>query len=148
VRDLVIGVFATYEDATQAVQGLEAAGIIGDEVELITDVDEDAEIPHPAPETSTEARESNVNRIARLFGKDGGRKPGEVAAAAGETPEYLGDEEFYATHVRQGGAVVIVRPSSEVSAARATAILRSHDARFPGEKQQRRGPGTGKSGTS
>jgi hypothetical protein len=52
----------------------------------------------------------------------------------GEQPDYIGEQEFYASHVKQGGAVMIVRTSAEQPASRAAGIMHDHGARTPGNK--------------
>ena len=54
----------------------------------------------------------------------------DVRDISGDQPEYIGEQEFYANHVKQGGAVLIVHPTSEQSANRAAEILRAQ-ARGP-----------------
>jgi hypothetical protein len=49
-------------------------------------------------------------------------------------PDYIGEQEFYASHVKQGGAVVIVRATTEQAANQAAAILQERGARNPGSK--------------
>ena len=73
-------------------------------------------------------------RIARLLGKGGPLQNSEVRDISGEQPNYIGEQEFYANHLEQGGAVMIVRTATEQSSSRAAAILRDHGARTPGSK--------------
>jgi hypothetical protein len=43
---MVIGMFGRYADAEAAVLDLESAGIVGEQVEVISDIDEDARPSH------------------------------------------------------------------------------------------------------
>jgi hypothetical protein len=57
-----------------------------------------------------------------------------VRDVSGEQPNYIGEQEFYANHLKQGGPVMIVRTPSEQSATRAAAIMHDHDGHTPGAK--------------
>jgi hypothetical protein len=127
---IVAGIFGTYSDAEAAVQDLELAGIVGEQVEVISDIDEDARTVNTEGEPSTKPRESHTGRLARLFGG-----AADVRDVPGEQPNYIGEQEFYANHIKQGGAVMIVRTSAEQAANRAAAILRDHGAHTPGSKE-------------
>jgi hypothetical protein len=59
----------------------------------------------------------------------------EVLDESGEQPNYIGEQEFYASHVKQGGAVMVVRTPEQESASRAARILRDHHAHLPGSKE-------------
>jgi hypothetical protein len=131
---VIVGILDSYADAEAAVQDLELAGIMGEQVEVISDIDEDARTANTPGEPSTQSPASQRNWIARLFGTGGPLEKPEVRDLSGEQPNYIGDQEFYANHVKQGGAVMIVRTSTEQSASRAAAILRDHGARTPGRK--------------
>lgn len=131
---VVVGMFGRYEDAEDAVLDLESAGISGEEVEVISDIDQDARTANTEGEPSSKPQESPHSRIARLFGAGGPLEKPRVRDLSGEQPNYIGEQEFYANHVKQGGAVMIVRTSAEQSASRAAAILHDHDARTPGRK--------------
>jgi hypothetical protein len=131
---VIVGILDSYADAEAAVQDLELAGIMGEQVEVISDIDEDARTANTPGEPSTQSPPSQQNWIARLFGAGGPLEKPEVRDLSGEQPSYIGDQEFYANHVKQGGAVMIVRTSTEQSASRAAAILRDHGARTPGSK--------------
>jgi hypothetical protein len=130
---MVIGMFGKYADAEAAVLDLESAGIVGEQVEVISDIDEDARTANTPGEPSTKPREPR-GAIARLFGAGGPLAEPEVRDVSGEQPNYIGEQEFYANHLKQGGAVMIVRTSSEPSATRAAAIMQSHDGHTPGAK--------------
>ena len=134
MRYVIVGILDTYADAEAAVEDLEQAGIMGGQVEVISDIDEDARTADTPGEPSTKPHAATGNWIARLFGAGGPLAKPEVRDLSGEQPNYIGDQEFYATHVKQGGAVMIVRTSTEESASRAAAILRDHGARTPGSK--------------
>ncbi len=130
----VVGIFARYADAEAAVLDLEQAGIVGGQVEVISDIDDDARTADTAGEPSTKPREPHQSRIARLFGAGGPLARPEVRDSSGEQPNYIGDQEFYASHVKEGGAVMIVHTPVEQAANRAVEILRDHGARTPGSK--------------
>lgn len=108
--------------------------IMGEQVEVISDIDEDARTANTAGEPSTQSSPSQHNWIARLFGAVGPLEKPEVRDLSGEQPNYIGDQEFYANHIKQGDAVMVIRTSTEQSARRAAAILRDHGARTPGSK--------------
>jgi hypothetical protein len=131
---MVVGMFGSYADAEAAVLDLESAGIVGQQVEVISDIDEDVRTADTPGEPSTKAHEPRHNPIARLFGAGGPLETREVRDVPGEQPNYIGDQEFYATHLKQGGAVMIVRTPAEQPANRAAAILLDHGARTPGGK--------------
>jgi hypothetical protein len=131
---VIVGIFKTYADAEAAVRDLELAGIVGEQVEVISDIDEDVRTANTPGEPSTKPQEPHHSRIARLFGAGGPLASREVRDISGEQPDYIGEQEFYANHVKQGGAVMIVRPSSEPLANRAAEILHQNGARTPGQK--------------
>jgi hypothetical protein len=134
MKYMVVGMFGSYADAEAAVGDLELAGIVGEQVEVISDIDQDARTANTQGEPSTKPHESHHSLIARLFGASGPLEGPEVRDLSGEQPNYIGEQEFYATHIKQGGAVMIVRASAEQSASRAAAILNEHGARTPGGK--------------
>jgi hypothetical protein len=131
---IVVGIIKSYGDAEGAVRDLELAGIVGQQVEVISDIDQDPRTANTPDEPSTKPRESHHSRIARLFGAGGPLEEPEVRDLPGELPNYIGRQEFYASHIKQGGAVVIVRTSAEQPARRAAEILHGHGARTPGQK--------------
>jgi hypothetical protein len=131
---VVVGIFEKYAHAEAAVQDLELAGIEGEQVEVISDLDEDTRTVNTAGEPSTELHEPHHSRIARLFGAGGPLEKREVRDVSGEQPNYIGEQEFYANHIKQGGAVIIARTTTEQVASRAAAILHDHGARTPGRK--------------
>jgi len=130
----IVGILKSYSEAEAAVQDLEVAGITASEVEVISEIDEDARTANTPGEPSTKSGEQPHGWIERLFGKGGALEKRAVRDESGLQPEYIGEQEFYARHVRQGGAVMIVRPSTEQAANRAAAILQDHGARTPGSK--------------
>jgi hypothetical protein len=73
-----------------------------------------------------------VHHAILMFGAGGPLEKREVRDTFGEQPNYIGDQEFYATHV--DGAVMIVRTTAVQAANRAAAILRDHAARTLGHK--------------
>jgi hypothetical protein len=130
----VVGIFGTYAEAAAAVRDLELAGIVGEQVEVISDIDQDARTANTPGEPSTEPHQSHHSRIARIFGAGGPQEKRAVRDLPGEQPDYIGEQEFYASHVKQGGAVMVVRTSAEQPASRAAAIMHDHGARTPGNK--------------
>ena len=131
---IVVGIFGSYGAAEAAIQDLEVAGIVGEQVEVISDIDEDARTANTPGEPSTKPHEPHHSRLARFFGADGPLEKPEVRDLSGEQPNYIGEQEFYATHIKQGGAVMFVRTTAEQPANRAAAILKDHGARTPGSK--------------
>ena len=134
MRYVIFGMLESYGDAEAAVQDLELAGITGGQVEVISDIDEDARTANTPGEPSTNSGEPQHSWIARLFGAGGAPKKREVRDESGAMPDYIGEQEFYASHIKQGGAVVVVRTTAEQAANRAAAILHEHGARTPGSK--------------
>ncbi len=134
MRYVIVGILNSYGDAEDAVEDLEEAGIKGGQVEVISEIDEDARTADTPGEPATKSGEGHQGWIARLFGAGGELAAREVRDESGTQPDYIGEQEFYASHVKQGGAVVIVRVSAEQAANRAAAILREHGARTPGSK--------------
>jgi hypothetical protein len=130
---MVVGIFPNYGAAESTVQDLEHAGIVGEQVELITDIDEDVRTANTPGERTTKPPESHQGKLARLFAHL--HKPGpDVRDESGDMPNYIGEQEFYASHVKEGGAVMVVRVGTEQTANQAAAILKSHGARNPGQK--------------
>jgi hypothetical protein len=130
----IVGILKSYGDAEAAVEDLEVAGIVGQQVEVISDIDDDARTANTPGEPSTKPDGRNRNWMERLFGAGGALENRDVRDLSGEQPDYIGEQEFYANHIKQGGAVIIVRTSPEQPADRAAAILRDHGARTPGQK--------------
>jgi hypothetical protein len=130
MHNALIGLFDTYEQAEAAVLDLELAGIVGEEVEMVSDVDRDlrAETFGMQPHESIRER---IERVFRGVRSRGRRKIShdEVHDDTGEMPNYIGEQEFYATHVKKEGAILVVRPPSETLAARAEAILKDHGSK-------------------
>jgi hypothetical protein len=131
---VIVGILKGYAAAEAAVQDLEIAGIVGEQVEVIRDIDEDARTANMAGEPSTKSPEPGHNWFTRLFGAGGPFEKREVTDLSGEQPNFIGDQEFYANHIKHGGVVMIVRTSVEAAANRASAILHEHGARTPGQK--------------
>jgi len=134
MKFIVVGIFKSYGEAEGAVRDLELAGIVGEQVEVISDIDQDARTANTPGEPSTNSGEPHRNWIERLFGAGGSLENKEVRDLSGEQPNYIGEQEFYANHIKQGGAIIIVRVSTDQIAERAAAILRDHGARTPGQK--------------
>jgi hypothetical protein len=130
----IVGILSTYGQAEDAVHDLESAGIAGGQVEVISDIDEDVRTANTPGEPSTQSHEPSRHWISRLFGSGGPFEKLEVRDLSGEQPNYIGDQEFYANHIKQGGAVIIVRTLEQQAANRAAAILHDHGARTPGQK--------------
>ena len=131
---VTFGIFGTYGDAEATVQDLELAGIEGEQVEVISDPDEDTRTANIPGEPVTKPHEAPHSRIARLLEAIGRREKPEVRDVPGEQPNYIGEQEFYANHIKQGGAVMIVRTPTEQVANRAASILHEHGARASGRK--------------
>jgi hypothetical protein len=124
MRATLIGLFDRYADAESAVEDLEIAGIAGGEVEVISDVDRDVRAEDLGYRPPHGVRE----RIGRVFDRLRGRE-GTVHDESGEQPEYIGEQEFYATHLMKEGAVMVVRVPSEALAGVAQEILKEHGSR-------------------
>lgn len=131
---VVVGILAKYGEAQDAVQELEQAGIVGGQVEMITDIDEDARTEDTPGERSTNTPGSHQSKLARLFASFHKPAP-DVRDQSGVMPDYIGEQTFYANHVKEGGVVIVVRASSETLAKRAAAILEANGARTPGQKK-------------
>jgi hypothetical protein len=134
MRYMVVGIFGSYADAEAAVRDLELAGIVGEQVEVISDIDQDVQTANTPGEPLTKMHDVHESRLARLFGASRPLEKPEVRDLPGEQPNYIGEQEYYATHLKQGGAVMIVRTSTEQPAYRAAAILHDHGIRTPGRK--------------
>ena len=121
----LIGLFDTYGQAEAAVGDLETAGIVGEEVEVVSDVDRDLR----AEAFGIEPHDGIRERIARAL--QGLRMHGarEVHDDSGEMPDYIGEQEFYATHVRQEGAVMVVRVPNQTLTDVAEGILKDHGSK-------------------
>jgi len=125
MRTVLIGLFDLYAQAEDAVEELELAGIVGEEVEVVSDVDRDFR----AEELGFQPHDGVRERLARAL--HGLRMLGasEVHDDSGEMPNYIGEQEFYATHVKKEGAILVVRPPSQILTARAEAILNEHGSK-------------------
>ncbi len=134
MRFVIVGILDSYGDAEDAVEDLEEAGIKGGQVEVISEMDEDARTADTPGEPATKSGEQHRGWIERLFGAGGELAKREVRDDSGTQPDYIGEQEFYASHVKQGGAMVVVRVTTELAANRAAAILQGHGARNPGSK--------------
>lgn len=125
MHTVLIALFDRYGQAEAAMRDLELAGIVGEEVEVVSDVDRDARAESLGFHPSDGVRERVVRALRGL------REPGaqEVHDDSGDMPNYIGEQEFYATHVKQEGAILIVRPPSAALADRAEAILKEHGSK-------------------
>jgi hypothetical protein len=115
----IVGLFSKYEQAETAVLELEQAGIVGEQVEMISDPDRDLR----AEELGMKPHESLSDRIARVFGKSAAHDSEKVYDDPGDMPSYIGEQEFYATHVRSEGAILVVRVPNTKLASIAEGIL-------------------------
>jgi hypothetical protein len=134
MRYVIVGILASYGGAEAALQDLEIAGITGGQVEVISNIDQDARTANTPGEPATKSGEPHHSWIARLFGAGGALEQRQVRDDSGTQPDYIDEQEFYASHVEQGGAVIVVRTTTEQAANRGAAILREHGARTPGSK--------------
>jgi hypothetical protein len=134
MKFVVVGIFGSYGEAEAAVQDLEIAGIKGGQVEVISDIDDDSRTANTPGEPSTKPDEPAHGWLARLFGPGGPFAKPEVRDLSGEQPNYIGEQEFYANHIKQGGAIIVVRTPAEPVADRAAGVLHPHGARTPGHK--------------
>jgi hypothetical protein len=130
MHTVLIALFDRYGQAEAAVRDLELAGIVGEEVELISDVDRDLRAEalgfHPH-----EGIHERIARALRGLRKRDAREihDGEVHDDPGEMPNYIGEQEFYTTHVKQEGAIMLVRPPSRTLGSLAETILKDHGSR-------------------
>jgi hypothetical protein len=131
---IVTGILASFVEAETAVRDLELAGIVGEQVEVISDIAHDSRTANMPGEPLTKTEEHHRSSIARIFGSSADMERSDVRDIPGRQPNYIGEQEFYANHLRQGGAVMIVRTDNEPTASRAAEILRDHGARTPGRK--------------
>ena len=88
---VIVGILDSYRDAEAAVQDLELAGIVGEQVEVISDIDEDVRTANTPDEPSTTPHKPHHNWIARLFGAGGPLEKREVRDVSGEQPNYIGE---------------------------------------------------------
>lgn len=107
----IVAVFDSYGEAESAVRDLELAGIVGEQVEIIGNTDEDI-------------RTADLPAAKKHSGRD------DVRDDPGDQPAYVGRQEFYATHVREGRTVLIVRGTAPV-AKTAKGILAGHGGKAP-----------------
>ena len=137
MRKAVVGVFGDYGEASAVVRELENVGIVGEQVEVISDADQDVISEDMSGSEAPKKAEPSKKSAAKGDGKPGetDQSPNNVRDDAGTQPDYIGEQEFYATHVRGGKALVIVRPQNEAGLEAATALLREHGAKgFDGKK--------------
>jgi hypothetical protein len=134
MKYVIVAILDSYGAAEDAVEDLEEAGIKGGQVEVISEPDEDTRTANTPGEPATKSAEAGRGWIARLFGTGGAPEKRQVRADSGTQPDYIDEQEFYASHVKQGGAVIVVRATTEQAANRGAAILREHGARTPGSK--------------
>ncbi len=108
----VVGLFDTYGEAADVVRDLEVAGIVGDQVELVSAADEEV----PFAEEEEKEKTSSATRKGKGAAHD----------------YYVEDPEFFAGKSRGGRAAVIVRPVNSQVAETAAALFRRHGAQSPG----------------
>lgn len=121
----IIALFDRYSEAAAAVRDLEIAGIAGGEVEVVSDVDRDERAEDYGLKTHDSIRERIARALRGLRGSDSQK----VYDDSGDMPDYIGEQEFYATHVRKEGAVAVIRVPTEHQAGVAEAILKQHGAK-------------------
>lgn len=131
MHQAIVGVFDTYGDASAVIRDLEVSGIVGQQVEVISDADLDAR-------TAGWVRGSSVDDLEKRIEKDLRHllhrpEKQDVRDLSGEQPDYIGRQEFYATHVHGGPAVIIVR-GDDSTAELAKVILQQHGAKAPSGK--------------
>jgi hypothetical protein len=105
----VVGLFDTYGEAADLVRDLELVGIVGEQVELVSAVEE--EVPFAAEEEKTSSAARKGKGTAHDY--------------------YVEDPEFFAGKSRGGRAAVIVRPVNSEVAETAAGLFRSHGAQSP-----------------
>ncbi len=105
----VVGFFNTYGEAADVVRDLELAGIVGEQVELVSAAEEEVPFATGGEKSSSAVRKRD--RAAHDY--------------------YVEDPEFFAGESRRGRAAVIVRPVNSQVAETAAALFRSHGAESP-----------------
>jgi hypothetical protein len=123
MRKTVVGMVDSYGTAERIVEDLELHGIVGNEVEVVSGADE--EVLGPVAPSGDPPQEGFADRIRRLFRSLTHSEKRQVH------DYYAEDPEFYASQVRQGRAMVIVRAPDVLEADRAAEILRRHGAYDP-----------------
>ncbi len=123
MRKTVVGMVDAYGTAEQIVEDLELHGIVGNEVEVVSGADQ--EVWGPAAPSGDPPKEGFADRIRRFFQS--------IAYSNKHQAHdyYVEDQEFYASQVRQGRAMIIVRAPDVLEADRAAEILRQHGAYDP-----------------
>jgi hypothetical protein len=117
----VVGIVDNYSTAQHIVQALELEGIVGNQVEVVSGADE---------EVLGQEGGSSAHKSHESFGK---RTSHFVRSLTGSQDQkahddYVEDPEFYASQVRQGRAMVIVRLRDEPEANRVADLLRQYGA--------------------
>jgi hypothetical protein len=105
----VIGFFDTYGKAAEVVRELELAGIVGEQVELVSAAKE--EVPFAEEEAKADSGTGKQKEHVHNY--------------------YVEDPECFAGESRRGLAAVIVRPVNSQVAETAAALFRSHGAEGP-----------------
>jgi hypothetical protein len=116
----------SYTAAQAIVEALEREGIVGTRVEVVSGADDDIS---SAGKANSGDKKGLADKIRNIFRSDGHSGHNSI-------PDYGGDPEFYASHVRQGRALIIVRMPDVPEADRAAEVLRLNGAFDPrgGEK--------------
>ena len=112
----------SYTVAQAIVEALEREGIVGTQVEVISGAADDVS---SLDNSAADHRPSLAERIRNAFRSHS--HPGDKAVH----DYYVEDPEFYASHVRQGRALIIVRMPDAPEADRAAEVLRLNDAFDP-----------------
>jgi hypothetical protein len=117
----IVGMADSYGTAERIVEDMEQAGIVGNEVEVITDADD--EVTGFEDTSGKTQRESFIERIRNFFRSHNRTRNNEP---------YVDDTEFYASRIRDDKrALVIVRLPDAPEADRAIEILRAYGAANP-----------------
>ena len=133
MQQAVIGVFPNYGKAEAAVRDLELAGIVGAQVEVISNADLDARTAAWVGKASRHNASSadDVDKAhSRRKNDPATEEVTDVRDFPGDQPDFIGRQEFYATHVHETQTVIIVRGDSLV-ANTAKRVLASHGAKSP-----------------
>jgi hypothetical protein len=123
MRKTIIGMAGSYTAAQTIVEALEREGIVGTQVEVISGAADDIS----SLDNSANARRPTfVEKIRSIF------QPHGHSHDTGPRDQYLEDPDFYASHVRQGRALIVVRMPDVPEADRAAEVLRVNGAFDPG----------------
>jgi hypothetical protein len=123
MEKIIVGMADSYGTAESIVEDLELAGIVGNQVEVITDLDD--EVTGFEGKEGQAPREGFVERIRQFFHSHS-RAEKNVAH-----DYYVEDPESYVSKVREGRSLVIVRLPDGMEGDRAVEILRGYGAVDP-----------------